>query len=699
MYRKSKTYLNYFVLSIIMLSAVSCTKNVKKTDYVIENVFKDSVKEWIRQGRDRDLKIGFRANQLQKAKSLADNTKNDSLKTVFFSRLSLAYLELGDSSRFRQANSEALKLAEYVSDSVKQGEAHWDLADFFRKKGISDSAYYQFSKAQKIYNNLEKQFESGKMLYNMAVVQAEVKDYTGSEINTIEAIEIFKPLNAYKQLYSCYSNLGSFTKELKEYERAIEYYNTALQFQKKIEEENSFDLSLKNNIGVVYQEQGKHHEAIPYFEQVLQDGGIHEKDPKLYALALGNIAYSELKIGERAGLNEKFEKSIKVLDSIGNITGLSRVHYSFAEFFLNKKDTLQALVYANRARKYAERANNNERILQTLQILVKLEPEKAIVYNREYITLNDSLQQEERKARNKFARIRFETDEFIAENKLLAREKQLWAGIAVAVLLLGLMSYFIVDQRAKNQKLRFQQEQQAANQEIFDLMLAQKQKVEEGKKAEQKRISEELHDGVLGRMLGARMVLTGLNKKSDSEAETQRKKAIDALQDVEKEVRVISHELSHAAYQKIHNFIHSLEDLLKTVQTTRKFNHTFNYNEEFDWDGLNGETKINVYRMIQESLQNCIKHSNCENVAINLLIINDVLKVTVSDDGKGFKTNTGKKGIGMRNISSRINKLNGEWNIESILDKGTTVTLVVPLVYTRDEESKLIEKEHAINEV
>ena len=138
---------------------------------------------------------------------------------------------------------------------------------------------------------------------------------------------------------------------------------------------------------------------------------------------------------------------------------------------------------------------------------------------------------------------------------------------------------------------------------------------------------------------------------------------------------------------------------MKTVQTTGKFNHTFNYNEEFDWDGLNGETKINVYRMIQESLQNCIKHSKCENVAINLLIINDVLKVTVSDDGKGFKTNTGKKGIGMRNISSRINKLNGEWNIESSLDKGTTVTLVVPLVYTRDEKSKLIEKEHAINEV
>ena len=57
-------------------------------------------------------------------------------------------------------------------------------------------------------------------------------------------------------------------------------------------------------------------------------------------------------------------------------------------------------------------------------------------------------------------------------------------------------------------------------------MLAQSEKVEEGKKMEQKRVSEELHDGVLGKMLGARMMLLGLNKKTDPEAIEGRAKAI-----------------------------------------------------------------------------------------------------------------------------------------------------------------------------
>lgn len=699
MYQISKIYWYCFSIGIQLFIFSSCSKNSKHADIPVDSHISDSIASWVTKGMDRGLDKGFRLSQLKKATVRTKEIEHDSLKLEFFSLLSLAYLEFGDSLNFRQTNSETMELAKILGDSMKQAEAHWDLAEFYRANEVSDSTYYHFSKAQIIYNDLGSEFESGKMLYNMAIAQAEIKDYTGSEINNIKAIEVLKPLNANKQLYSCYNILGVITKELKEYERAIEYFNTAFEYQKKVESENVYDLTLANNIGNVYLEQGKYKEALPYFKKVLSANSILGKRPQLYALALNNHAYAQLKLDKKVGLLKHFERALKIQDSIGEVAGLTRTHYCLAEYYLTEKDTLKALAQAKTALQYAESSQNNERILETLQILVKLEPEKSIAYNREYITLNDSLQQEERKARNKFARIRFETDEFIAENKLLAREKQLWAGIAVAVLLLGLMSYFIVDQRAKNQKLRFQQEQQAANQEIFDLMLAQKQKVEEVKKAEQKRISEELHDGVLGRMLGARMVLTGLNKKSDSEAEKQRKKAIDALQDVEKEVRVISHELSHAAYQKIHNFIHSLEDLLKTVQTTGKFNHTFNYNEEFDWDGLNGETKINVYRMIQESLQNCIKHSKCENVAINLLIINDVLKVTVSDDGKGFKTNTGKKGIGMRNISSRINKLNGEWNIESSLDKGTTVTLVVPLVYTRDEKSKLIEKEHAINEV
>ena len=213
-----------------------------------------------------------------------------------------------------------------------------------------------------------------------------------------------------------------------------------------------------------------------------------------------------------------------------------------------------------------------------------------------------------------------------AENQLLARQKQLWAGIALSVLLLGTAGYVIINQRVKNQKLRFEQEQQASNEKIFNLMLSEKQQFEAGKKIEQKRISEELHDGVLGKMLGARMVLTGLNKKNDDEAISERSNAIAALKDVEGEVRTISHELSHAAYHEIDNFIRSINDLISNITNAAHIQHKFEFNEEFDWDSLSVDIKINIYRIVQESLQNAVKHAACQNINVDFAKVNGLLK-------------------------------------------------------------------------
>ncbi|MBU2976224.1 tetratricopeptide repeat-containing sensor histidine kinase [Zobellia sp. B3R18] len=616
---------------------------------------------------------------LEKAETHTNKIENDSLKNKLISKIALRYLVLKDSTNFRRANQQTLELSKLLNDSVTLAEANWDLADFHRLYAKADSAYLHFSEAQKIYEALHMDYESARMLYNMAVTQADIKDYTGSEINTIKAIDILKPLEEYKRLYFCYNNLGSITKELKEFDRALDYYNTALQYQMKIDAPNNYLLSLNNNIGVVYLEQGNYKESIPYFEEVLKNKNLSTERPSLYAMALNNLTYSKAKVNFESDLSSNFKKVIKIQDSIGEIQDISRSYYCFADYYLGKQDTVQAITQAKKAMGYAKIASNNDRFLKSLQLLAKLEPEKSSYYTQQYISLNDSLQQVERQARNKFARIRFETDEFIAENEILSRQKQLWTGVAVSILLLGLMSYIILDQRSKNQKLRFQQQQQAANQEIFNLMLTQKEKLEEGKKIEQKRISEELHDGVLGKMLGARMVLTGLNKRTEEEAISERKKAIDALQEVEKEVRSISHELSHAAYQNIPNFIHSIKDLLLTVQATGNFDYKFVYNETFNWDSLGASIKINVYRMIQESLQNCVKHAQCKNVILELSKTDSGFMVTIIDDGKGFKTSSRKKGIGLRNISSRIEKINGTYTIKSKPGKGTTVTLEVPL--------------------
>ncbi|HUH47952.1 MAG TPA: ATP-binding protein, partial [Arenibacter sp.] len=326
--------------------------------------------------------------------------------------------------------------------------------------------------------------------------------------------------------------------------------------------------------------------------------------------------------------------------------------------------------------------------LEVLELLGRIDPKNATQYIQEYVKLNDSLIHEERSIQNKFTRIRFETDQFIEQNELLTRQRQLWIGIAGAAVALGILTLLIIDQRRKNQKLRFEQAQQKANQEIFNLLLAQNSKVEEGKQLEKKRVSEELHDGILGQMLGIRLILSGLNNKADDDSVLKRSELLKKLQSLEEEIRTISHELSKASQEKINNFIVSIKELVQTIEDSSKIKCHFKYDGEIDWDQLNADIKINIYRIIQESLQNCIKHAKATEVDVALEYTGRQLDIRITDNGAGFNTKKGRKGIGLKNMNSRLEKLNGIYNIQSQIGKGTRVVASIPYIMNKETGPK-----------
>lgn len=687
-FMRNTTYIPWFkglfLSTGFLMLLMGCGTNEDGKTTTIQERKKDSILEWVKNSRNTSISKAEREQWLTQAYDAAIDSQNDSLKSRYFSRISLSYLKLEDSTGFRRTNKIAMDLSKRIGDSISHAETHWDLGIFFRGNSVQDSAYYHYQEAQKIYSKTNNDFFSARLLYNMALVQASVKDYTGSEITTIRAIELLKPLDKYIQLYNCYNNLGSISNELNEYEKAIEYYTKALEYQDKINQKNNLRPVTINNIGVVHLEQGQYAKAKGFFEEVLQYDSLFYKETRLYGKAINNLAYSKMQLGEETELPMLFEKAIQTQDSINDLFGISRSYYGLTEYYLDNKDTVSALRNAISTKEYAKESSNNKRLLEILKLFPRLDPKNAAAYTQEYIALNDSLQMEERKTRNKFARIRFETDEFIAQNQLLAQQRQLWIGIALGLVLLAGSIFIIIYQRIKNQRLKFEQQQQQSNQEIFDLMLTQKKKVEEGKQQEQKRISEELHDGILGQMNGIRMMLLGLNKKTDQAAVDQRLEVIGKLQNVQEEVRTISHELNYASYQKIHNFINSIQDLIRSIADAAQMTYTFDYDEELDWDELNGDLKINIYRVVQESLQNCVKHAKAKTLSLQFRAEKKLLKVEIADDGAGFDLRKGKRGIGLKNITSRVHKLQGTWGIKSKIGTGTTVTVLVP--FNREQE-------------
>lgn len=89
--------------------------------------------------------------------------------------------------------------------------------------------------------------------------------------------------------------------------------------------------------------------------------------------------------------------------------------------------------------------------------------------------------------------------------------------------------------------------------------------------------------------------------------------------------------------------------------------------------------KINIYRIVQECLQNCIKHSKCKNITVSFETTEKVLNLNIIDDGIGFDNTKAKKGIGLKNIISRVKKMKGLLKIDSKTSNGTKVQLTFPL--------------------
>mgnify|MGYP001950343351 CR=1 FL=1 len=350
-----------------------------------------------------------------------------------------------------------------------------------------------------------------------------------------------------------------------------------------------------------------------------------------------------------------------------------------ADFFLKNKILDSAVTRAKESYTIAKELEIYEFVLKSLKQLSEASPKEEVKsYLDEYIKLSDSLIDNERVSRNKFARIEFETDKLKEEKEKAARERQIFLLSSIGLFVTLVLIYIIITQRAKNRELEFNRQQQEANEEIYNLMLAQQDKIDEGRTKEKKRISEELHDGVLGRLFGTRLSLDSLNLQNTPEAIKTREQYINELKSIEQEIRKISHDLN-VDFVSGSSFSDILESLVTTQMQAYQLNHTYEEDDKIDWDIVSNKTKIHVYRMLQETMQNIYKHAQASHVKISFQLKNNVILLTVEDDGLGFNTAKARKGIGLKNFESRADALGGKVEIFSKPEQGTKVLIHIPL--------------------
>jgi signal transduction histidine kinase len=237
--------------------------------------------------------------------------------------------------------------------------------------------------------------------------------------------------------------------------------------------------------------------------------------------------------------------------------------------------------------------------------------------------------------------------------------------------------YIIITQRAKNKELKFEREQQETNEEIYNLMLSQQDKLDEARAQEKIRISKEIHDGILGRLFGTRLSLDTFNLKDGQEAAKKRLQYINDLKSIEEDIRKISHDLN-TDFVAGSGFMDIVETLVQNQTQAYQLSYEFYHSDDINWEDVSNKTKIHIYRILQETMQNIYKHAEASHIEISFHLKNNVILLSIGDDGKGFTLNKSKKGIGLKNINSRVEDVNGTVQFDSEIDKGTTITIQIP---------------------
>ena len=242
-------------------------------------------------------------------------------------------------------------------------------------------------------------------------------------------------------------------------------------------------------------------------------------------------------------------------------------------------------------------------------------------------------------------------------------------GSTIALVLLGLLGYRNFKTKQKLHKTQIIQLEKDKQLLAIDAML-------KGQEEERSRLAKDLHDGLGGMLSGVKLSFVNMKENliMDAESVTSFEKSILQLDNTIAELRKVAHNLMPEALVKF-GLKNAILDFCNSMQLSSKTKIIF---EQLGTERLLSNTAdLYIYRIVQELINNAIKHADADQILVQLTKTNDKVLLTVEDDGKGFNTELirSAKGIGLKNIQQRVDYLKGKIDIASQAAEGTSVNI------------------------
>jgi signal transduction histidine kinase len=589
-------------------------------------------------------------------------------KTRFYARKAI---DLGEKTVYKTLMSDAYRLigntyyqiSHYDSAMICYEKAIWAIGQ--AKAGKKQYAKHVFDDALSlIYGSIGN-------LYNIQGKSVQAIDWYG------KALKIFEKWNWNESACIAYSNIGEMYMVMNNDERAEFNYLKAKYYACKSGDSLMVAHTMKH-LSQLYFNKHDYGKALAYTDSASAYYSAHLEEAGNKAVILmykGNI-YLEGKNDDRQA--ETFAReALQIADTLSMPREKSQILALLTSIYMRRNEWLKAEQTALEAlaTDSTEPSNTMALYKDLAGVYAYLSnPQKVTGYLEKYDALKSEYSNKHFQSSLSEMEVKYETERKETRIAALEGEKRLmtWLSIAGgAVLLLTLASFFSL-WRWTVQKKRFAEKQkELAEQQIKQLeqekQLIATQAVLDGEIQERTRLARDLHDG-LGSILAAAKYnlvdIKGISLLGEADVENYRK-AINFLDDSMSEMRRIAHHLMPESLGSA-GLKQSVADFCNSVPTVR-FSY---YGDETRFDP---KLEVMVYRILHELVSNAVKHAGAKYILVQLVRDADSIALTVQDNGCGFDPSAESKGMGLRNIRTRVESCKGNLDINSGVGEGTEI--------------------------
>ena len=517
--------------------------------------------------------------------------------------------------------------------------------------GLTCWNMYKYDEAIDYFNQSIVRFEEldnhngiGNTLNNISMIlaqQGRIEEAIEYNRNAIKRFKLDE--EGEYGISASYANMGNVFSEIDQIDSCIYYLTKAIDYKEGIEDHYGLGISY-HNLGAIYHEKEINQDSAIYFlNQSIKNAAIVNDQKRVivsYA-SLGNVYES---LNNITAAKENYQQAIDLGKKENLLGQYYRAGYKLGKILKEEGKYQAASPLFEAAYEAHDSIYSAERDEKILEITEKYESEKT---KKELL----------------------ESKSIATENALKVSNRNKWLfGLTASLIALIFFGLY-----------RSQQSRRKAQAEKDEALLKEKDRglkaVISAQEEERKRIAKDLHDGIGQQLAGLKMAWEKLSEDVASASPAVKERLINLsniLGESVSEVRSISHQMMPKALQEL-GLVPAVSDMLEKTFLYSEFKYSFDqFRAEQRFDE---HIEISLYRICQELINNCVKHSGASEVNVQINYQAPFLHLLVEDNGSGIKEGAASDGIGMLNINSRLDAVNGNISFENNPMGGTVAAV------------------------